>query len=198
MNPLRPKDGGKRRRHGGALLTGLAIVAAIVGAAGASWLAARARWEPMLAEKEALLHELDDLVRQRNDVIRDQQKKIAALSKALQSREGGSGADNPAETIARLKGELQSAEKDATAAPRDPNALYQGGKIVGIVRGANADAHDRHVTFSAITAPNEIVLPGNFEFMQWKLSCTDSGLRATTTLGQRRELNYYRIECKML
>jgi uncharacterized coiled-coil protein SlyX len=178
------------------LIGGLAIVAAILGAAGASWLAARARYGPALAEKEAMVRELDDLVRQRNDVIRDQQKKLSALSKLLQNRESGS--ENPEQAIAKLKGDLQSAAKDATAAPRDPNALYQGGKIVGIVRGANADAQHRQVTFSAITAPGEIALPGTFEFMQWKLSCADSGLRATTTLGQRHELNYYRIECKIL
>jgi hypothetical protein len=177
-------------------LAGLVIVAAILAAAGASWLAARARYGPMLAEKQAMVRELDDLVRQRNEVIREQQHKISALSKLLQGRDSGS--DSADQTIAKLKGELQSAEQDATAAPRDPNALYQGGKIVGVVRGASTDMQDRLVTFSAITAPSEIALPGNFEFMQWRLNCADSGLRATTTLGQRRELNYYRIACKMM
>jgi hypothetical protein len=176
-------------------VVGPAAAAAILASAGVSWFAARAHYGALLAEKETAVHELDDLVHQRNAVITTQQRKLSALSKLLQSR--GVASEDVDAQIEKLKGELATAEEDATAAPRDPNALYQAGHIVGIVRGANPDMPARTVTFSAITSANEITLPGNFEFMQWRLACADSGLRATTTLGQRRELNYYRVACKI-
>jgi hypothetical protein len=176
-------------------VVGPAAAALALAAGGGSWLVARAHYGAQLADMATRLHELDDLVNQRNAVITAQQRKVSALSKLLQAR--GVAPDDVDAQIAKLRGELATAEQDATAAPRDPNALYQAGHIVGIVRGANSDVPARTVTFSAITAANEIALPGNFEFMQWRLACADSGLRATTTLGQRRELNYYRVECKI-
>ena len=181
---------------------------AIAAAAMVGWFAAGAEYKPLLAAADAQVRQLNDLIDTRNAVIRNQQQRVAELSGRLdryKAELAGAASGKADETIAKLKAELDAVEKaaqqeaqtPAKPAPRDPAALYQNGRIVAMVRGAIPDPRAGTIGFSAITSESEIALPATFDYMQWKLHCEDSGLKAVTSLAAKREINYYRVQCKM-
>ncbi|MPZ55028.1 MAG: hypothetical protein GEU91_00755 [Rhizobiales bacterium] len=159
----------------------MSLAAAVVVPAAITWAAVNWSYSSVLADKNAQIERLN------------------ARASAYQDKLGGASPEQAAGEMQSLNDQLIETRRqlaEIQSPLREPNAVYQNGRRIGAVDGAEIDAASQSVAFQRMTVDRELDQATNLEFRDLVLSFR--GYAAVTRAGRNPAVTYHNTRFAMV